>query len=489
MTDAYITTTLSETKAWPYPQLFHGKSVTLLAYSDALYSIDTSTYLATLIDTKDVTDATGATSKAITAGKDWHFIDLYGSWMLLNGACTIFHTGWNSRTWVQDTVTIKTGCVHKEGRVLLGGFSAANFYGLADWQTFWSDLAGDMPTPLLDITATGPGQNWTWWSSFLAPDMLSMFLMDAVNYQSYAASPDTGYTSARPYAFDLFERNEAGMRPMPWRGSVVGYLPMGNGVVCYGDDGVRYMNPYHASMIHNYGVQEFGGELASFEGVLNGSTCRTAFAGDDRHHLMIEKGGSLVMLTPDLQAKRIGYSEWIAEMDQNKILMQHDALHDEFYISDGSIGILYNKDGMSRCPSMPTKLTAFSGGNLYTIKFATALPTTCEIQSEKITSPSGGIECITGGQVVGLGASSNGWVLVIHSRSRPVDDFYSTTVALDARGRFNCAISYLEYRWNLTAAVATGVTLENVKVETVSDGANPGIAAKLAASAPSAASE
>jgi hypothetical protein len=488
ITDNYITSTLAETKAWPFPQLLRGNSVTLLCFSDAIYTVDESTYVCTLADTKDAAYPSGSTSKAIAAGDDWHMIDMYGSWMLFNGSCVVFKTGRSTDVFVQDAVTIKTGCVHREGRILLGGFSASNFYTTVDWAAYWNNLAGNMPDEYDNLAETGPAGNWVWWSSFMAPDMLSLFLENVMLYASGETTPTTEYTADRPYIKDLAERNESGMRPMPFRNNVVGMQPLGEGVLVYGDDGIRYLASFNANGIHTYGCHTING-LGNYTGVLSGATARTAFAGDKNQQVFISDDASVWRVTADLQAQRLGYQEYISGMDQAKILLQYDPFHDEFYISDGSIGYLLNKSGLCRNPAMPTKLTAFSGTNLSSIKYATTDPTTMEIQSGTYTSPSGGIETITAVDIVGLNTASNGFVLKLLTRTKQTEDFYeSASIDLGTRTRAVCDIPYLQYRWKLTAAVASGVTIENVVIET-STGLGYGIAAKLAASTPSAPSE
>jgi hypothetical protein len=205
--------------------------------------------------------------------------------------------------------------------------------------------------------------------------------------------------------------------------------------------------------------------------------------------MFIEPGGNIYLIEANLQATRLGYSEWILGMDQNRILMDYDPIHKEFYISDGSINYVYTETGLCRGPSMPSKLHAFGGNELSSIKFATGDPTTMDIETTTFTSPSGGLETMTAIDIVGLNASTNGMVLKIKSRCKQTEDFYeSAAITLDGRTRAVVDIPYMQYRVRLTAAVATGVTVENIKVETAT-GLNYGIDAKLGASVPSAATE
>ena len=481
ITDVYITGTLGESKSWPSPQLFHGKTVTLLCFPDAVYTVNESTYTCTLVDTK----ALDGTSAAITTGKDWHFVDMYDSWMLFNGTSTVWKTAWSENVYTQDDVTIVTGATHKEGWLLLGGFSG--FYNTVDWQTYWRDWVGDMPSTIDERADVAPGYNWIWWSSFLAPDMLQMFFQDALNYQSYATSPDTGFTSAKPFAIDLLERNEAGMRPMPWRGKVLGIAPLGDGMVVYGENGIRYLAPYNEAVVKTYGVYEFNG-LPPHVGVYNGTTSRSAFcAGNDRH-IFMEPSGELWHLLPNLQAERLGYREYLSGLDVNKVVITHDPLYDEFYIADGTLAYHLSKNGLSKHSTMPTKIHTLKSGAINTIKFSTD-SSAAQIETEKAVTPTGEIQTLTRIRLVGLTASSTGWTLKVRYRTRPIDDWTDTaSLSLDSAVEWNGAISVLEYKILLDATAASAVTLEDIEVEFDTD-VYGGSSAKLAASTPSGATE
>lgn len=486
ISDNYITTTLGETKAWPMPQLIRGRAVTLLCFPDAIYSVDESSYLCTLLDTRDAGDITGGTSKAITTGKDWHFADFRGAWMLFNGACVVFKTMRSGTVWVQDAVGVNTGFVHKEARLLMGGFS--NYNATVDWASYWRERAEDMPGEFENIADTQPGLNWVSWSSILAPDMHKLFMEQPALYGSFEDTPTTGFTDARPLILDLLERNDSGMRPMPWQGRVAGFLPLGEGVVCYGEDGVSYMASFSATNIHTYAVHGLVG-LASGGGVLVGTDARTAFAGDKSVNAFIEPGGNICLVESNLNIRRLGYSEYISGMNQNKILMDYDPIHKEFYISDGSISYMLTESGLCRCPYTTSKMHAFSASELSGIRFASSDPTTMEVQSGTYTSPSGRVETITAVEIIGLNASTNGMVLKIKSRFNQTDEFYeSASLTLDGRTRAVLAIPFTQFRWVLTSPVATNVTVENVRVEISSD-VFGGIDAILAASSPSAATE
>ena len=468
MTDNYLTSTLGETKAWPFPQLFHGKAVTLLCFSDAIYTVDESTYVCTLVDTKNL----DGTSGSITAGRDWQFADFYNSWMLTNGESVVFKTGASSTVYVQSSVKIQAICAHKEGRLLMGGFD--DFYSTVDWNEYWRDQAGTLPGDLDAITDAAPGNNYVWWSSFMLPDMLAMFSSDSLT------------TGDRPYALDLLYRNEAGLRPMPYQGYVLGLLPLGDGVVAYGSKGVRYLNPYQQGEVKTYGAQRFIG-LPDTTGVYDGTTARGRFAGGNERHIFLEPGGELWQLTPDLQAQRLMFKEHLSALDPEKVVITHEPLYDEFYISDGTLSFLLTKSNrLCKASTCPTAIHTLGSGAINAIKFATSSPTAAQVEMEKMTTPSGEMETLCRVRIVGLSAASN--TLTIKYRTKPSEDWYAYTATLDSLGEWNGAITGLEFKILMDATTATSVTYEDVEVD-FSTEIFGGSSHKLAASAPSAATE
>ncbi len=88
----------------------------------------------------------------------------------------------------------------------------------------------------------------------------------------------------------------------------------------------------------------------------------------------------------------------------------------------------------------------------------------------------------------GLHNRGFGWTVQVKSRIRGYDDWItSAALTPDSRGVVTCAIPVLEYRLVLTSVDQTGVSLEDIQVETTE--ATPQMADKLAAAVPGAATE
>jgi len=474
-------TELGESKAWPFPQIFYGKAVTLMCFADAIYSLDLSTSTYTLINTKDATDTTGTTSKAITSGYDWHFVDLYDCWMLFNVQCVVFKTKWSEHVFVQDSVSVFTGCAHKEGRVILGGFEPSNFASMVDWATFWETYASDRPEQAQLLDSAGADSNWVWWSSYFAPDMLHLFWQDILIHQSLSAS-DTGYSATDPFVLELEQMNQSGLRPLPWRGAITNAIPLGNGVAIYGDGGSSVLDPYADTYAVVTPVN-----MPQQMSLPIGST-RTCVAGDERRHILVSASGELWQIDNTYRAERLGYKAPISSLDLATLMVIHEPYHDEFYIGDGSgDAFLLNKNGLTRAPWMPSRVAGLGPGELYGAVFY--LDDAASYVTEKFRGPSGSVETLSRILVVGMNSSTNGWEASIKYRLRPQDDFTQTDwYELDGEGGVDFGIPYLEAEIALRANDREAVTLEDIRVLTEPMN-NPAMAHWIRAAAPGAATE
>jgi len=461
-------TAATEVKAWPFPQAFEGKSLRLLAFSDAIYTIATDGSI-TLIDTKDPDDATGGTSKAITPGRDWHFVDFGNSWMLLNGASVVWqrHGG---HVWTSSDVTISTGCVHKDARALLAGFDATDYYDRVDWPSFWDSINEHMPPEYSSLQQAGLGSSDVWWSSYLSPDLFA--LLDASDLQ------DSGM------AIDLRYRGEAGSARMPWTGSCVGVAELGDGIVVYGTGGVHFLAPIG----NRYSRREFVG-LGEKTALLPGTNTRTHWAGTKAFQYFVDDSFVLWRLTPDLKAESLGYSEYLSTLNRDTMLMAYDATNDQLYIADGTRCWLYTQGRLCGAPFMPTRITAGGRGSIRSIFFNASDATSVQIETGTLTTDAGRVETLSRIWLRGLTANnSTGWRVKVKSRLRAYDDWTESEVFVpDARGVVSIAIPVLEFRIVLISTNQNAVTLDDIGYEF--GDSNAAFSTKLAAATPSAATE
>ena len=160
------------TIAHPFPQLFIGKEVTLLADETALFLVDMGDWTLTAISTFDYTTPANAKSIA-SGGGPWHFMDFGTTWILFNGATVVFKSDWDpsGKTLVDETITTFTGCAFK-GQGIMAGFNAGDY-----WSTAWTDFWNALPQSTAadsgwNLVIPAPGNNWVGWSSIGGGDLL-----------------------------------------------------------------------------------------------------------------------------------------------------------------------------------------------------------------------------------------------------------------------------------------------------------------------------
>jgi hypothetical protein len=96
------TTPYTLSYAWPFPQVFLGKDLILIADQAALYTIGYggAPAIVTLYDAAHFGEATVPTADIVGGGGAWHFMDMYSAWMLINEKNIIFKVGWDSRVFI-----------------------------------------------------------------------------------------------------------------------------------------------------------------------------------------------------------------------------------------------------------------------------------------------------------------------------------------------------------------------------------------------------
>jgi hypothetical protein len=280
------------------------------------------------IDSVSLTEATGE----IISGGPWQFIDLGDSWVLLNGATTVFTRG--SLVYTENSITINAGCSHN-GRVLFGGFDPDNFWNTA-WTAYWASAITKASLTM------GMFSNTVWWTGIGmgAANLHSLFYPTDVTGGNY------------PLFLDALQQNDAGFITMSWRGRVWALKPLGKGVVVYGDSGITYLNPI-VDPSPTYGKVEIS---------KTGITSPNAVGGDEKQHVFINSSGQLCILTADLQLKDIGYQEYMQMLVQdNTVVVTHDPVNREYNISNGKVGFCLNENGLYETTTAYTSIINISG--------------------------------------------------------------------------------------------------------------------------------
>ena len=340
-----ILTTAGITKTFPFPQLIRGKKVTFLLNNNTIWTVNEGTGAITQLTTYDAYDR--PSTKSVTAGGIWHFMDFYDSWMFFNGTDVIFNDnreemyGRPNKVFTQSVVTVRTGCDFL-GRWIMGGFTSSNFY-TTEWENFWRDWLSRQPVGLKFPDA--PGGNFVSWGIIGGGDMTNLFYLDNAIKGTVSGAHDND----RPLFFETQRRNEAGFAPMPFQGNVEKCMVLGKNVIVYGEDGIVAMqmagNTLGIKKIADFGVADRG-----------------AIGGTDKEHVFVDESGYLYRLRENLVPEKLGYQEFFDDMLSNDIAVTYDPGEDEYYICDSSLAFVLTRQGLSEHKYLTTSVVYFNGG-------------------------------------------------------------------------------------------------------------------------------
>lgn len=354
-------------ETFPFPQLFIGKKMVLVACRDRIFYVNpvdwTQLYLLTTYDA-----ANPSSEKDISIGNSWEFIDFWDSWFLTNGVCTVFCPGSdtmlgnNLKIYVSDVVPVSCGVDHK-GRAVFGGFTYGSFWN-STWQTFWQNWMDLNQDTGIDGTRDEAGEDnifmpigdqWIWWSSIGGGDVLQLFFPSLLTTTGPLIS--SGYSASKPFILDQLKKNEQGFAPMPVQGKVRAIRPLGDFLIVYSEEGVTAIRPV-ASPTPTYSIRDLK---------LGGIASRGAIDGDDQHHVYVDKSGMLIRIPANLDVQPLGYREYIYGMLGSDILVsfagnpQSVEAFGEFYISNGTHNFSLNEEGLHEHGQIITSAKYFQG--------------------------------------------------------------------------------------------------------------------------------
>jgi hypothetical protein len=316
------------TLAFPYNQIFKGREMTLFTTATGVYLATETSGAWTLSQYTTVDAYAVGTAKAITSHSNWQMADFGAAWMLFNGYNVVLRAALDSSfgatadVRVADEIHVETGCDFR-GRAVLGGFAGRGMWS-ERWETILRkayDLGYGMSFPTI------PGTNYVWWSAI---GNGGLFLIYPDQYITGMLSPDegTGYTEDEPIFWDLIQQNQMGFMPMHWQGTVQKVLPLGNGVMVYGTNGISYM-PSSGSTFGLVEILDHGvaGRSAACAGIANRAT------GTIKEHVFIDEAGWLYKIGTDLIPRKLGYREYFERMLGYDILISYNPIEDEYHIA------------------------------------------------------------------------------------------------------------------------------------------------------------
>lgn len=371
-----ITAPMGLTVDWPFPQLFRNQSVTLAGTRSAIYSIDETTWDATVLSLYDAMNP-GVPKTIVAPGDDWHWAGMGPNWIATNGVSTVFLTSIKSMYGLQDKVLVfdiipfQTCCDHM-GRVLFGGLS--NQFWSSGMQSLIGELlGGGTPTGLSQQLTSG--DNWVWFSSVgggnvLWPIYLQLMVAGVIGIGDYGTS--------RPAFLDGIERNDFGWIVLSFQGKVLALRPLGKHVIAYGENGISalVMAPLPGVTSSVHAVTPFGEHSIAAFGILS----RHMVGGTNDRHVFIDRSGWLWQLTPDLQLTRLGYREQFSPFLNTDVAIEAGPIEDDIYIGNSSTGYLLAKSGgLTSLNEWPTSvrqigadLVGFTVGSGYDFSFKTS---------------------------------------------------------------------------------------------------------------------
>jgi len=441
----------SETVVWPNPQVHRGELITLLFGATSLKDVNEGVvpWTAAAVTTYDPDNP--SSTKAITSGGQWHVADMGSFFYAFNDSCVVFRLnvegtlGLPNKTFVQNSVTIRTGCSHR-GRIIFGGFNSANFWN-ESWQKIFEQWKADVESTLEGLSTTDIAGNWVFWSSIGGGDFpLWLF---------YPFLYDTGHSAPTAERFiELLKRNELGWMQMPFQGDVVRTKPLGDNIIVYGKDGIAALIP---SKVIGETPSTFGlRELTKF-----GVVQRDAIGGDENSHIFIDETGELWQITGDLNVQRLGYSEFLFPMIGESIRINYDPQDQQFWISSDNHSFLFNNFGLYKVYQRVTSGAFVNGA------FVGLFSNQADVSALVTTSPLDmghfGLKMIT---FIGVDVRASADVLVAidYRYTRNVAWARGKWVILNKEGNARVNVSGLEFRIAVKCATSPGFEIDDGKV-------------------------
>jgi len=328
----------SQFASWPFPQLAIEQSQVLLLGEAAINLVDDSadpwTVGAALSFVEYEAPETAAT---LTGGGPWHFTEGLNGGIYTNGVDLLVRDNreamfGQARVNRVSDIAVSTLTAHR-GRVFYGGFNPADLW-TSEWAGLFEKWLLLSPVQIDYQDQQQVSEQFVFWSSIGGGDSLWPF--DPPEPEQW---------------LDLFERNEAGFTPLPWTGSVYRLLPLGNGVVAYGDRGITYLNPITAP-VTSFGLVD----IAAF-----GIASRSAAGGDDKVHAFVASDGEVYTLTSGLELQKRGYKQFLAAGDE--FVVSHDSLENDFHIAGTAGGSEFNyvltQQGLGQSYQVPTSIARY----------------------------------------------------------------------------------------------------------------------------------
>ena len=314
---------------WPFPQIMQTYFGNFAFFEEEVCPLSTTYVVLDPLDLVDFDDPT-AVATIDEGGGPWHGTELLQGGLFTNGQQLLVMD--RSEEIIAQPVRYRLSdravstVATFNGRTLYGGFTPASMWTV-DWRTQFEHLLPDTWHDTGDVTAA-----YVFWSSIGGGDSLWPL-----------RPPELGEW------LDIFERNEAGFAPMPWNGSVLRLLPLGSGVVAYGDKGIAFLAPI-TTPATTFGILP----IAPF-----GIASRCAAFGNKQQHVFVNSSNELFSLSAYRELRRLGYRDCFD--DGEEFLVSYDSNDNDFYITglyaEGEVqSYIFTPQGLGKSLQVPTSI-------------------------------------------------------------------------------------------------------------------------------------
>ena len=352
--------------SFPLPQLFRGKSVTILAGRNTVEYVDTS---VTPWQTNPVNLVT-AEGKPISfdVNEPWHFVDFGTVWYLFNRDCVVlndgsaFLNGDPLRAYCFKEIQISTATEHN-GRCVFGGFKEGRVWSIA-WKEILENIADELQSGEF-IDFSDIDQSYVMWSSIGGGDFpLWLFFPNRALFgNSYRGFDNVGGFSHGNFKdtmlYDVIRRNQFGYMKMPFSGEVLAIRKLNSRIIVYGSNGIVGLFP-HSS--RDADITTYGMVNLSRVGIPR----RSFVGGDDNQHIFIDTEGNLWGISGEFSLQKIGYRRELSQLLDQDIAIEKNTYDNrrEFYISGKHTSFLLTQNGLSEFRQQVTSYTFMDGGHL-----------------------------------------------------------------------------------------------------------------------------
>ena len=344
---------------FPFPQVFVGREMILIAYEDSIKEYNALTGEETEFNLFSYTD--GTTPATITSNDLWHWVDLGKLFYMTNGISTVFRDNTNydyenpSVVKVCSDVVFGTLCAWR-GRMIAGGIKPRHA-----WRPAWKTLLegyreNERLLDELKAMSYDLDESWVIHSTVGTSDLIRWLM-----YPDEATSGEVvvggvsidAYLDGRSPLQHALLRNELGFYKMPFPGKVLRVMPHMLGYVVYCEEGIALME--HEASISNFGMKILSEEV--------GIMSRGAVGGSEKRHCFVDTTGTLCMINSKGELNSLGYDEFFKPMKRTDIVVdfKDDPEDPEFYISNADRGFTLTTQGLGEQFQSITSVGMFYG--------------------------------------------------------------------------------------------------------------------------------